>query len=71
MTPPVFSIVVCTRNRAKILGDCLRSLMDQDSSSSLWELVVVNDGSTDDTRSLVESFQDQASAVPITYRRLS
>lgn len=53
MTPEV-SIIVPARNEEASLGDCLRSLVTQAGVS--WEIVVVDDGSTDQTRAIAESY---------------
>lgn len=58
------SIVVCTRNRAKELGRCLRAIFDIRFTGS-WEIIVVDNGSTDRTAALLESLRDQ-SPVPFT-----
>lgn len=56
MKSPLFSIVVPTYNRAHLLEETIRSVLFQ--SYSDWELIIVDDGSTDQTRALVESFRD-------------
>lgn len=48
MTPDL-SLVICTRNRAMQLRRCLEVLRQQDYSPYRWELVLVNNGSSDDT----------------------
>jgi glycosyltransferase involved in cell wall biosynthesis len=45
----MISVVIPTYNRARDLSQCLASLRAQKIDSSLFEIVVVNDGSTDDT----------------------
>lgn len=52
-TPPV-SIVVCTYNGGRTLAQCLESLFRLDYPN--YEVIVVDDGSTDDTRKIVERF---------------
>lgn len=49
---PLFSIVVPTYNRAYLIGKTLDSLVRQ--SWSHWEILVIDDGSTDDTESVVK-----------------
>jgi hypothetical protein len=51
---PVVSIVVPARNEEACLGLCLQSLTTQTGVS--FELIVVDDGSTDRTREIAESF---------------
>ena len=48
------SIIVPARNEEISLGDCLRSLDSQTGVTR--EIIVVNDGSTDGTRQIAESF---------------
>jgi glycosyltransferase involved in cell wall biosynthesis len=51
---PAVSIVVPTYNRAERLGETLRSVFNQTCQD--FELIVVDDGSTDDTQKVVNSF---------------
>jgi glucosyl-dolichyl phosphate glucuronosyltransferase len=52
------SVVVCTYNRAAILRTALESLCNQDIDRSLYEIIVVDNNSTDNTRRVVESFTE-------------
>ena len=56
MTPVVLSLVICTRDRAPQLETCLERV-SRLSSGTAWELLVVNNGSTDGTRLLLERFR--------------
>jgi glucosyl-dolichyl phosphate glucuronosyltransferase len=61
------SVVVCTRNRADQLGEFLQSATALIVPHGLvWELIVVDNGSTDHTARVVESF---ASRLPVRYVR--
>jgi glycosyltransferase involved in cell wall biosynthesis len=60
------SVIVCTHNRARLLADCLESLIDQSLDPGEYEIVVVNDGSTDDTAQVVQAIRAD-SAVQIQY----
>lgn len=46
---PRLSVVICTWNRAELLAGCLASLAAQGLPGDEWEVLVVDDGSTDDT----------------------
>ncbi|HET6420074.1 MAG TPA: glycosyltransferase family A protein [Geobacteraceae bacterium] len=50
------SLVICTRNRGPYLLQTLRSLAELRDAAD-WELVVVNNGSTDDTGEIIERFR--------------
>ena len=52
--PPLFSVVVPTYNRADHLPVALQSVRNQTFTD--WELIVVDDGSTDGTRAAVTPF---------------
>lgn len=54
MTGPVVSVVIPTYNRASLLPRAIESVIAQTVVD--WELVLVDDGSTDGTPELVESF---------------
>ena len=52
------SVVIPTRNRSALLTRSIQTLLEQDFSSAEYEIVVVDDGSTDNTKAVVESFID-------------
>ena len=53
---PAVSIVIPTYNRAELLGRAIRSVLGQ--SYTDFELIVVDDGSTDETSGVVAAFSD-------------
>lgn len=53
---PLFSIILPTYNRAYILWKAVQSVLAQ--TEDRWELLVINDGSTDDSLRLMEEFPD-------------
>jgi GT2 family glycosyltransferase len=53
---PRVSVVVCTYNGARTLEQCLRSLQALDYPD--YEIVVVDDGSTDNTRAILARFPE-------------
>jgi hypothetical protein len=53
---PAVSVILPTYNRARFIGDAIRSVQAQSFRS--WELLVVDDGSTDDTGLILEAFAD-------------
>ena len=52
--PPTVSVIVPARNEEQCLGRCLESLVAQ--AGVAFEILVVDDGSTDRTRAIAESF---------------
>jgi glycosyltransferase involved in cell wall biosynthesis len=53
---PYFSIIIPTYNRAAILPRAMESVINQTFDD--WELIIVDDGSSDDTKQVVESIHD-------------
>jgi glycosyltransferase involved in cell wall biosynthesis len=54
-----FSVVICTRNRAVSLRRTLASIEQAARPNVEWELVIVDNGSTDETADVVTSFEDR------------
>lgn len=51
---PLISLIIPTYNRAHLIGETLNSIIAQVYTN--WECIVVDDGSTDDTETLLESY---------------
>ena len=51
------TVVIPTRNRAITLGDTLESIVKQTMDADKFEVIVVDNGSTDHTRDICESYQ--------------
>ena len=56
MTQPKISVVIPVYNRAHLIGDTIESVLEQTYDN--FEILVVDDGSTDDTDSVVKSYGD-------------
>jgi glycosyltransferase involved in cell wall biosynthesis len=64
------SVIIPTYNREHVLAKALEGYLAQSSPSLIHELLVMDDGSTDGTESLVSEFRKRA-AFPIRYLRQS
>ena len=53
-----FSVIICTRDRAAALHNVLSSIARADRPDLDWELLVVDNGSTDNTPAVIESFAE-------------
>jgi glycosyltransferase involved in cell wall biosynthesis len=53
---PLVSVVLPSYNRDYIVGKAIESVLEQAYKN--WELIVVDDGSTDDTKKVVENYRD-------------
>lgn len=55
--PPYFSIILPTFNRAHTLKKTIESVLDQTYPN--WELIIIDDGSTDNTKAVCQQFDDK------------
>jgi glycosyltransferase involved in cell wall biosynthesis len=60
MTPKI-SIIIPTFNRARYIVEAIKSVQDQILDK--WEMIVVDDGSTDNTESIVRGFMEKDSRI--------
>ena len=51
-----YSVIVPAYNAEKILSSCLKSLVNQSLPKTVYEIIVVDDGSTDTTADIVKDF---------------
>lgn len=54
--PPLISVVICTYNRADLLSGALDSLLQQSLDQSQFEIIVVDNNSTDSTPDVVAQY---------------
>src|SRR5205809_1380614 len=57
---PDISIVVCTQNRAEMLRGALASLYDLDADGFSYEIVVIDNGSTDATPEVIAAAEAES-----------
>jgi|GEM_PF-2621339 len=70
LTEPEVTVLVVTYNRAGMLRQALASLLQQETRGEFrYEILVIDDGSTDHTSRVVADIQAQAGAVPVRYVR--
>lgn len=60
------SVIIPTRNRSSLLSVALESLMTQDLASDQFEIIVIDNGSTDDTAARCKAFSQRTTS--FTYR---
>jgi glycosyltransferase involved in cell wall biosynthesis len=48
------SVVICTYNCSNILADCLRNIAQQDMPPELYEIIVIDNNSTDNTKEVIK-----------------
>ncbi len=60
---PYVSIIVPARNEEKMIGKCLDSLINQDYPKNKYEIIVINDRSTDRTQDIINLYQKRNSII--------
>lgn len=55
----MLTVVIPTRNRADLLAPALESILKQDLPQSRFEVLVINNGSTDDTQHVIDQYKGQ------------
>jgi glycosyltransferase involved in cell wall biosynthesis len=54
---PELTVILASHNRREMLLRCLRSLADQTADAQSFEVIVADDGSSDDTAAMAEAFE--------------
>jgi glycosyltransferase involved in cell wall biosynthesis len=62
----LFSIIIPTYNRADLIPETIRSVQNQTFKD--WECIIVDDGSTDNTKSIIEDLIKQDSRIKYVYQ---
>lgn len=60
-----FSIIIPARNEEENIGNCIQSIIQQNYPAHLFEMIVVDDHSTDNTALIVTNFQKQFSNIKL------
>lgn len=64
--PPSTTVLLATRNGGRLLRDVLQAYLDVEAPAGGWQLVIVDNGSTDETPSTIESYRGR---LPLTALR--
>jgi glycosyltransferase involved in cell wall biosynthesis len=56
---PLISVVICTFNRAELVGDALKGLSRQTLEVGQYEVIVVDNNSSDQTKEVVDGFVEK------------
>lgn len=59
----LLSVIIPTRNRADLLHLTLQSLQSQTLSADSFEVLVIDNGSTDNTKQIIDSFQQEVANI--------
>ncbi|HET7117723.1 MAG TPA: glycosyltransferase [Hanamia sp.] len=56
---PYVSMIIAARNEEQNIGSCIQSIINQTYPQNKWEVIVTDDHSTDETVSIINSFQKE------------
>jgi glycosyltransferase involved in cell wall biosynthesis len=59
----IVSVIIPVYNAGKYIARCIRSAMNQSLGSDLYEIIVVNDGSTDNTSEVLKYFSEHIKVI--------
>ncbi len=62
-----FSVILCTYNREKYIFQALESIALQDYPNDRYEIVLINNNSTDQTEKICSSFQEKYPEISFSY----
>ena len=62
-----FSIVISARNEEQNIEACLQSISQQKYPNELFEIIVIDDGSTDKTADIIHTFINQSRSIGTTF----
>lgn len=65
MTAPRFSIVICNYNYGRFVGEAIESCLAQTYPPGLYDVIVVDDGSMDESRAVIASYAGHSNLVSI------
>ena len=65
--PPVISVVICTHNRAEYLRKSLRSVVKQSFPKDKYEILVIDNASTDTTKEIIELESEKSNKIKYIY----
>ncbi len=60
------SIIITNKNYAKFLGRCIRSCLNQSMPRNEYEIIVVDEASTDNSKEVMESFKSEIIPIFLT-----
>ena len=63
----IFSIILPTFNRAHMIHEAIKSVFNQTYKN--WELIIVDDGSTDKTKEVIDKYIEKDKRVRYLYQK--
>ena len=64
---PFVSVIIAAHNEAQGIGDCLNTILDQSYPSDSYEIIVVDDRSTDETAEIAKTYSTQHANLSVVH----
>lgn len=61
----ILSFIIPVYNTAEYLDKCISSIVNQELDSNSFEIIIVNDGSTDNSKQIIDSWQAKAKQIEV------
>lgn len=68
---PELTVIICTFNRGNLLNETIPTILRQDVSKDFYNVLIVNNNSTDNTEEIITSFTEKYKNVSTIYEPLS
>ena len=62
-SPKKITVIIPVFNREKYISRCLRSLLNQNLEKNFFEIIVINDGSTDKTKFVLDMYKEDITII--------
>jgi len=64
-SPPLITVIITCHNEGKFIEQCIRSVFDQTIFNLIYEIIVINDSSTDNSKEILNSLKKECSILRI------
>lgn len=65
---PSISVIITCYNEAGIIGEAIESVLHQSAISSIIQIIIVDDGSTDDSPVVIQKYQERSPLILYVYQ---
>ena len=71
MSNPEISVIIPVFNHEKFIGRALRSILDQSIERNKFEIIVINDCSNDNSKTIISKFSENIKYLKIRRNRIA
>ena len=64
-SPPLITVIITCHNEGKFIEQCIRSVFDQTIFNLIYEIIVINDSSTDNSKEILNNLKKECSILRI------